>query len=252
MGDTHPTRVGLSWLRADEHVSTNRVLDEVVALLDVTPQRHTSGLARRLPIMNRFVGIGLAAAAVILVVLIGIKALEGPNPGGPGPAPSDSPASPDPSAQVLRALGLPGARGGPPGEYGWTGALGSSTGMHSVVEGASEFRQTQITFAVENECFAGGEGPEPVRMTVAGLDGLYVEPYQDPGVLFVARGGERTGAYALPIGDRTLCVYLSWDPATTQVELDAALRVVESIRGQPFGPDGIRINFTITTLWDTG
>ena len=33
------------------------------------------------------------------------------------------------------------------------------------------------------------------------------------------RGGQTTGAYALPIGDRTLCVYLTWDAATTQDEL---------------------------------
>jgi hypothetical protein len=91
-----------------------------------------------------------------------------------------------------------------------------------------------------------------VPVTVAGLDGLYVEPYEDPDVLFNRRGAETTGAYALAIGDRTLCVYLSWDPDTTQDELKAARQVVESIRGQPFGSDGIRINFTLPARWDTG
>ena len=66
------------------------------------------------------------------------------------------------------------------------------------------------------------------------------------------RGGATTGAYALAIGDRTLCVYLTWDPDSPQDEVEAARQVVESIRGQPFGQDGIRINFTLPAGWDTG
>ena len=92
-------------------------------------------------------------------------------------------------------------------------------------------------------------------MTVAGLDGLYVVPYQDPDVLFFHRGNrgaETTGAYALAIDDRTLCVYLTWDPDTPPEELRAARQVVESIRAQPFGQEGVRINFTLPQGWDTG
>ena len=91
-------------------------------------------------------------------------------------------------------------------------------------------------------------------MTVAGLDGLYVEPYEDPAVMFMPppRGSAVTGAYALAVGDRTLCVYLTWDPDTTQSELEAARQVVESLRGQPIGRDGIRITFTLPDGWDTG
>ena len=58
-------------------------------------------------------------------------------------------------------------------------------------------------------------------------------------------------AYALAIGDRTLCVYLTWDPDTTQDELESARQVVESLRGQPFGDNGIRI-ITLPEGWDTG
>jgi hypothetical protein len=88
---------------------------------------------------------------------------------------------------------------------------------------------------------------------VAGLAALNVEPYEDPSVQFVHRPGvaATTSAYALPIGDRTLCVYLTWDAATTAVELSAARDVVESIRAQPFGT-GIRINFTLDAGWDVG
>ena len=96
---------------------------------------------------------------------------------------------------------------------------------------------------IEDDCFAYGTDTEPEPVTIGGFDGLSVEPYRDPDVLFFnvgTRTGETTGAYALAIGDRTLCVYLSWDPDTTQEELESARQVVESIRGQPIGSDGDR------------
>ena len=126
--------------------------------------------------------------------------------------------------------------------------------MHSVVAedpSHKEFRQTQLVFAVRNECF--GESGDPVAVEVAGLDSLFVEPFERWSMTFLPpRGGETTGAYALPIGDRTLCVYLTWDPTTTEKELAAGREIVESIRGQPYGEDGIRINFTLPPGWDTG
>jgi hypothetical protein len=162
--------------------------------------------------------------------------------------------SAEPSASTLPDLSLPRYPPSVPGEYGWTGALGSRGGMHSVVaEDASsnEFRQTQLVFAVRNDCF--GAGGDPVAVEVAGLDSLHVEPFERWSMTFLPpRGGETTGAYALPIGDRTLCVYLTWDPTTTEGELAAGRQVVESIRGQPYGEDGIRINFTLPAGWDTG
>lgn len=166
---------------------------------------------------------------------------------------SPSASEPAPTASMLPDLPLPGARGGFMGEYGWTGSPSSIGRMHHVVDGGNgNFRQTQLVFTVRDDCFANGDGPNPVPVTVAGFDGLYVEPYDDPGVLFAVQGGERTGAYALAVGGRTLCVYLSWDPTTTQAELDAGRAVVESIRAQPIGPNGIRIVFTLPGGWDTG
>jgi hypothetical protein len=150
---------------------------------------------------------------------------------------------------------MPGTRSSPAGEYGWDGALNSYTGMHNVVEMAGGgYHQTQMIFAVANDCFASGKGPDPVSTTVAGLDGQYVEPYDGARVLFMPEreSGQTTRAYALPIGDRTLCVYLTWDPTTTPDELDAARRVVESIRGEAFGPSGLRIIFTLAEGWDVG
>jgi hypothetical protein len=142
----------------------------------------------------------------------------------------------------------------PAGEYGWTGDLGSRGGMHTVVEMASGFRETQLVFAVEEDCFALAADAERVPVTVAGFEGQYVEPYvSGPSVTF--HGSDvttTTGAYALAIGDRTLCVYLTWDPDTTPDELSAAREVVESIRAHPIREDGIRINFTLPAGWDTG
>jgi hypothetical protein len=155
------------------------------------------------------------------------------------------------AAPGLRQLGLPGmSLDEPAGEYGWTSGSGERGGMHRVVVDGSESRQTQLVFGVSANCFHAGGNPVPV--TVAGLDGLYVEPYEGSSVTFSGRGGGTTGAYALPIGDRTLCVYLTWDPATTPEELRAAREVVESIRGEPHGEDGIRINFYLEAGWDTG
>ena len=188
-------------------------------------------------------------------MLLLLAACSAPIPSEPEPSASDEPVS---SASMLRDLGLPGssrrAGGYLAGEYGWTGALGSKAGMHSVTEQdtAPGFRQVQLTFAVETDCFTAAPGAEPTAVTVAGFDGLYLEPYDAPGVQFAPQGGETTGAYALAIDDRTLCAYLTWDPATTPDELNAGREVLETIRAHAFGEDGIRINFTLPAGWDTG
>ena len=107
--DRDPTRVVLSWLRADEHVSADQILDEVLTAVDTTPQRRSSWLARRTPTMNKFVGFGLAAAAVIIVAFISIQLVGGPSVLGPGPTdtppPSPTPVStPSPSGSSVPAL----------------------------------------------------------------------------------------------------------------------------------------------------
>jgi hypothetical protein len=204
-----------------------------------------------------------AASGVAAVALVGYQILVGGSGTGPGPAltgaasPSQA-ARPEPSWPMLPELSLPTyGQMDRAGDYGWTGGLGAYSGMHSVVpEEGDEARQTQIVFGVENDCFDDGDGPAPVPVTVAGFTGWYVEPFvsEDPRrVLFIRLGGETTGAYALAIADRTLCVYLSWDPTTTQGELAAARAVIDSIRAQPIHGTGIRIVFTLPNGgWDTG
>lgn len=245
--DRDTARIVRSWLRTDEHESADRVLQAVLDALDTTPQRRATWWpAGRITTMNTLAKLGLASAILVVTAFLGSQLLRAPAVGEPSP--SAAPVDPSPSA--LPALGLPGARGGSAGEYGWTGALGSRTGMHKVVSEG----QTQMIFAVENDCFARGEGAEPVSQTVAGFDSLYVEPYEGPNVLFMPerRARATTGGYQIAIGDRTLCVYLTWDATTTPAELEAAREVLGSIRAQPFGENGIRLVFTLPDGWDTG
>jgi hypothetical protein len=178
-----------------------------------------------------------------------------PDAGWLGPEPVAA-ASEEPApweSATLPGLGLPPmGPGAPAKDYGWTGFLGERAGLHYV---PAEGGQTQLVFVVADDCFAYGTDTEPLPATIAGFDGFYVEPYEDPDVLFSSRGtrtDQVTGAYALAIGDRTLCVYLSWDPDTTQDDLERARQVVEDIRAEPFGDSGIRINFTLPAGWDTG
>ena len=198
-------------------------------------------------------GRGLVA---VLVLLVACSA----QPPEPVPSVSAEPdlsasAEPEPSGSMLPGLRLPGMNlDEPAGEYGWTGDLGSRGGMHKVVETASGYRETQLVFAVEEDCFALATDAEAVPVTVAGFEGEYVEPYPSgPSVTFHRSDvAVTTGAYGLAIGDRTLCVYLTWDPDTTPDELSAAREVVESIRAHPGGGNGIRTNFTLPAGWDTG
>ena len=194
------------------------------------------------------------AAAVVAIALVGVGVLLRAPSGAPIATVVET-LSPTPSAAGLPSRFMPGSRAGAAGEFGWFGLPGSFTGMHSVVTGGDgTFRQTQIVFAVNNDCFGSPMGSTPTAVTVAGLDGLYVEPYAAPDdrtVMFNEQGSETTGAYALVIGDRRLCVYLSWDPTTTPAELAAARAVIESIRAETAGA-GIRIVFTTEGGWDTG
>ena len=47
-------------------------------------------------------------------------------------------------------------------------------------------------------------------------------------------------------------MYVTWHPATTADELDAAVRILDTLRAQPIGSDRIRIVFTLEGGWDTG
>jgi hypothetical protein len=91
------TRIVRSWLRTDEHESADRVLDNVFALLDATPQRRAWWPARRIAEMNVYARLGIAIAAVVVVAVAGFTLL--PAVGGVGgPVATPTPiASPSPA-----------------------------------------------------------------------------------------------------------------------------------------------------------
>ena len=95
--DRDVTRIVRSWLSEDRHEDADRVLNTVLDELDTTPQRRSWWSARRFPIMNSAMRIGLAAAAVVVVVFLGYQFLSGPNVGGPSPVETPT-LSPVPTA----------------------------------------------------------------------------------------------------------------------------------------------------------
>jgi hypothetical protein len=96
--DRDMTRIVRSWLRTDEHESADRVLDNVLALLDATPQRRSMWPARRIADMNSVAKLATAVAAVVVAAVVGINLLPGGVGPGDGPSPSPSPSlSPSPS-----------------------------------------------------------------------------------------------------------------------------------------------------------
>jgi hypothetical protein len=83
--DIDTTRVVRTWLREDSHESAERLLGEVVAALDRTPQHRTRWPAT-VGSMNVDAKLGLYAAAVLAVVALVINLVPGggtPGVGGP-------------------------------------------------------------------------------------------------------------------------------------------------------------------------
>ncbi len=91
------------WLREDERVSADRILDAVLDRVDSTPQRRAGWGAPLSEGVSRSVGISMAVAAVLVVALIGIVLMPRSNlVGGPGAESSPSPvvtSSPTPSSE---------------------------------------------------------------------------------------------------------------------------------------------------------
>ena len=88
-----------SWLHEDRHEDVSRVAGTVLDLLDTTPQRRSPWWpARRFPVLNKFVYIGLSAAVVVVALVIGTRVLGPSTSGGVGSATSAAPtASPTPT-----------------------------------------------------------------------------------------------------------------------------------------------------------
>ncbi len=102
--DRDVNRAIRSWLHEDRHEDVSRVAGAVLDQVDTIPQRRATWWpARRTPIMNKFVTIGLGTAAVVVIGLfLGYQLLGSPtsNLGGPAvtPSPTAEPtATPEPS-----------------------------------------------------------------------------------------------------------------------------------------------------------
>jgi hypothetical protein len=161
-------------------------------------------------------------------------------------------ASPAGSASPLR---LPGTRASAAGVYGWEGGPGSSSipMMHKVIGEGDDVREaTALIFRVGANCLGSVDDLSVEPVHIAGFDGVVVERYEPPVTFGPPQGVEITRAHALAIGDRTLCAFVTWQPSTTEAELDAAIRVLDTIRAEPIGDDRIRIRFTLDAGWDTG
>jgi hypothetical protein len=102
------TRIVQSWLRTDEHESADRVLDNVLALLDATPQRRSWWPARRIAPMSVFAKLAAAAAAVAVVALFVIIAIPRGSSGVGGssapPSLTPSPSAPGPSSSTVASV----------------------------------------------------------------------------------------------------------------------------------------------------
>jgi hypothetical protein len=102
--DIDTTRIVRSWLHEDAHESAGRLLEEVVAALDRTPQHRTRRPAWRFGSMNVDAKLGLYAAAVLAVVALVMNLLPGGANhivGGPAESPSPRPsAAIEPSASA--------------------------------------------------------------------------------------------------------------------------------------------------------
>jgi hypothetical protein len=115
--DRDVTRIVRSWLNEDRHEDADRVLNNVLAEIETTPRRRSFWSARRFPIMNNALRVGLAAVAVVIIAFVGYRLLSSPNVAGPGP--TDTP-QPTPSLAPSAAPSVPPLHDGAwlaPGTY---------------------------------------------------------------------------------------------------------------------------------------
>jgi hypothetical protein len=97
--DHETTSIVRSWLRTDERESAARILDEVLAALDTTPQRRSWWPARRFADVSSFAKLAIATAAVVAVVAIAanLPARES----GPAGVPTAPVATASPSGDTV-------------------------------------------------------------------------------------------------------------------------------------------------------
>ena len=236
-----------------------RAVAATVAVVAVTLTAVTLGLGQERPRQPDAPGAATSSAAVSPTTAPTPAPTQAPSHVSPSPeatpgstaSPTAAPTAAATFPSTLPRLSMPGYSVAPAGDYGFTGYLNGRAGMHNAVGSGT----TQIVFTLENDCFAQGEGADPVPLTIGGIDALLVEPFLPEiprRVLYTAMEVAGTAAYELTVADRTLCAFASWDAAATPDEVHAARAVIESVRAEPIGGTGIRVVFTTEGGWDTG
>jgi hypothetical protein len=175
--ETDVARIVRSWLRTDEHESADRVLDDVLALLDATPQRRPAWSARRIADMNTYAKLLIAAAAVVVVAVIGINLM--PASGGVGTGPPAVSPSPSPAASPAPIPSPPPAAIFPP-----AGPL--SIGQHAMT-----LEDVPFTFSVSKPGWNSNGSFGIDKATGIGPEGA--------GIIFW--GDTPTGVFANPCGE---------------------------------------------------
>jgi len=187
--DRDMTRIVRSWLRTDEHESADFVLDNVLALLDATPQRRSWWPARRIADMNTFAKFAIAAAAVVVVAVVGINLLPASGGVGGGPAVSPSP-SPAPSVLPSASPSLSPWPSLPPEPSPVAGAFPPSgelaIGRHTFIQNGVPFSlevsspgwsSSGVQVAPDGGTLTKGEAtPQKVWMLLWSIDGVYADP----------------------------------------------------------------------------
>ena len=182
--ERNTARTVRSWLQVDEHESADRVLDNVFALLDATPQRRSWWPARRIADMNSMLKVGIAAAAIVVVAVAGVAIFNRESPPGlivtptPSPSPSLETAVPSPSASTQPEPTLQALDSVPVGPV--------AVGRHAVSQDGVRFSFEIATRGWTSNAGAFPEGanlllgirgqPNAAWFLTWGIDGVYADP----------------------------------------------------------------------------
>ena len=244
--DRDATRIVRSWIRTDEHVSADRILDDVLAALDTTPQRRSVWPAWRTPIMNTYLKVGLVAAAVVLAVVVGLQFIGPTQVVGPGPTESPSTA---PTATPAPSEGM--GNGFPP-----AGPLEVGT-RYTVSAGATDpAGAVSYSFAVPTSSWLSDR-------QLVGLSAGGHSADAEASVWFFDNYAFWEGDGQLPMIPAVLddpCVHDSLQSQSFEASLDGQAQAIASIPGTELvsGPSDVTVDsrpgqeVTITIPYDAG
>lgn len=209
--DRDTTRIVRSWLRVDDDLPADHILDAVLERVDTTPQRRaTRWPAREFPYVSNFAKVAMAAAAVLALAFVGLQLLPGGGTGGlvapsasatasPSPSPSPTPGWPSGTLGAGRqSVELNGVRFSfevpagwrttefegmirysPPsnGHWPWIGFLNPFAGVADdpCAASATPVGPTVDDFANGMTTIPGTDASEPSDTTIGGVPAKFVE-----------------------------------------------------------------------------